>query len=48
MERHQIKRVPLVEKLGRAVGIISEADAALRVGEVSKTAELATSLCQLS
>jgi CBS domain-containing protein len=46
MERHQIKRVPVVDKLERVVGMISEADVALRVGDVRKTAELATSLCQ--
>lgn len=46
MERHQIKRVPVVDKLGRVVGMISEADVALRIGDVRKTAELATSLCQ--
>ena len=48
MERHQIKRVPAVDKLGRVVGMISEADVALRVGDARKTAELAKSLCQPS
>lgn len=46
MERHQIKRVPVVDKLGRVVGTISEADVALRIGDARKTAELATSLCR--
>jgi CBS domain-containing protein len=46
MERHQVKRVPVVDKLGRVVGMISEADVALRVGDARKTAELATSLCR--
>jgi CBS domain-containing protein len=48
MERHQVKRVPAVDKLGRVVGMISEADVALRVGDARKTAELAASLCQPS
>jgi CBS domain-containing protein len=45
MERHRIKRVPVVDKLGRVVGMISEADVALRVADAQKTAELATCLC---
>jgi CBS domain-containing protein len=46
MERHQVRRIPAVDKLGRVVGMISEADVALRVGDARKTAELVTSLCQ--
>jgi CBS domain-containing protein len=48
MERHQIKRLPVVDKLRRVVGMISEADVALRVRDARKTAELATCLCQPS
>jgi CBS domain-containing protein len=47
MER-QIKRVPVVDKFRRVVGMISEADVALRVRNTRKTAELGTCLCQPS
>ena len=46
MELHQIKRVPAVDKAGRVVGIISQADVALRVGNDRKTAEVVKSIAQ--
>jgi len=46
MQQRQVKRIPAVDKLGRVVGIISEADVALRVHDESKTAELVRSVCQ--
>jgi CBS domain-containing protein len=46
MERHQVKRILAVDKLGRVVGMISEADIALRVGDAGKTGEVVTSICQ--
>jgi CBS domain-containing protein len=48
MERYQVKRIPAVDRLGRVVGMISEADVALRVGDASKTAEVVSSICQPS
>lgn len=46
MERHQVKRIPAVDQSGRVVGMISEADVALRVHDAPKTAELVESICQ--
>jgi CBS domain-containing protein len=46
MERHQVRRIPAVDSSGRVVGMISEADVALRVGDEKKTAEVVTSVCQ--
>ena len=46
MERHQIKRIPAVDKAGRVVGIVSQADVALRVGNDRKTAEVVKSIVQ--
>jgi CBS domain-containing protein len=40
MERHQIRRIPVVEGDRRLVGIIAQADIARRVGQAEKTAEL--------
>ena len=39
MERHQIRRLPIVDKDGRCIGIIAQADIALR-GKDRKTGEL--------
>jgi CBS domain-containing protein len=33
MERHQLRRVPVVDKRGRCVGIVSQADVALGAGK---------------
>lgn len=46
MERHQVKRIPATDRLGRVVGMISEADVALRVADAPKTAEVVTSICR--
>lgn len=46
MERHQIKRVPVVDRSGRVVGVISQFDVALRIRDRQKTAEVVESLCQ--
>jgi CBS domain-containing protein len=32
MERHQLRRVPVVDQRGRCVGIVSQADVALGAG----------------
>ena len=42
MERHQLRRIPQVDNSGRVVGIISQADIALRVRDEAKTAEVLT------
>jgi CBS domain-containing protein len=46
MERHRIKRIPEVDKSGRVVGMISQADVALRVPDEKKTAEVVKSIAQ--
>jgi len=46
MERHQVRRIPAVDRLGRVVGMISEADVALRIHDAAKTAEIVASVCQ--
>jgi CBS domain-containing protein len=46
MARHQVRRIPAVDQSERVVGMISEADVALRVGDAGKTAEVVTSICQ--
>jgi CBS domain-containing protein len=46
MEQHQVKRIPAVDNSGRVVGMISEADVALRVRDEKKTAEVVMSICQ--
>jgi len=46
MEKHKIKRVPVVDNSGRVVGVISQSDVALRVRDRQKTAEVVESVCQ--
>lgn len=46
MERHQVKRIPPVDNSRRVVGMISEADVVLRVGDEKRTAEVVKSICQ--
>ena len=46
MEQHRVKRVPVVDNSGRVVGVISEADVALRVRDRRKTAEVVESISQ--
>jgi len=40
MERYQVRRVPVCDNSGRVVGMISQADIAIRVRSSPKTAEL--------
>jgi len=40
MERHQVRRIPVVDQQGRIVGIISEADIAIRLKDPKKIAEV--------
>ncbi len=40
MEEHQIRRIPVIDQAGRIVGIISQADVAIRVHEPEETAEM--------
>lgn len=46
MEKHRIKRVPVVDHSGRVVGVISQSDVALRIRDRRKTAEVVESVCQ--
>jgi CBS domain-containing protein len=46
MEQHQIKRIPAVDKAGHVVGMISEADVALRIPDESKIEEVVRSVVQ--
>jgi CBS domain-containing protein len=40
MERRQVRRIPVVDNRGRVVGIVAQADIALRVPEPARTAEV--------
>lgn len=40
MERQQVRRIPVVARDGKLVGIIAQADVATRAGEPEKTAEV--------
>ena len=40
MEVHQLRRIPIVDNAGRVVGIIGQADIALRLRDAGKTAEV--------
>jgi len=46
MEKHQVKRIPAVDNSGRVVGMISQADIALRVADRAEIAELVTSIAE--
>ncbi len=46
MERHQVKRIPAVDKSGRVVGMISQADIALRVPDPGQVAEVMHSIAE--
>src|SRR5947209_5611951 len=40
MEQHQVRRIPILDEKDRLVGIISQADIAIRFEEPEKTAEV--------
>lgn len=40
MEKHQVRRIPIVDGSNRLVGIIAQADVATRMEEPGKTAEM--------
>lgn len=40
MERNQVRRIPVVDDDGQLIGIIAQADVAIRGGEPEKTAEV--------
>lgn len=44
MEQHLLRRIPQVDHSGRVVGLISQADVALRVHNAAKTAEVVTEI----
>lgn len=46
MERYQIKRIPVIDNAGEAVGIISQADLALRIPEDKTIAEAVRAIAQ--
>lgn len=48
MERHQIKRIPAVDNAGQVVGMISQADVALRIPDQKTVAEVVKSIAQPS
>ena len=46
MEEHQIRRIPVVDEEGKIVGIISQADVAIRIHEPKKIAEVVHEISQ--
>ena len=40
MERHQVRRIPVVDQQNRVVGIITQGDIAIRLGDPQKIAEV--------
>jgi CBS domain-containing protein len=40
MEKHQVRRIPVVDDDGRLIGMISQADVAVRSDQPEKTAEV--------
>ncbi len=40
MEKHQVRRIPVVDDDGRMIGMISQADVAVRSNQPEKTAEV--------
>jgi CBS domain-containing protein len=40
MERHQVRRIPVVDGNGRLIGIIAQADVATRINEPEKVGEM--------
>jgi CBS domain-containing protein len=48
MAEHQLRRIPVVDKDERMVGIIAQADVATRVNQPEKTAEMVKEISQAS
>jgi CBS domain-containing protein len=46
MSKHQLRRIPVVDKDNRIVGIIAQADVATRVNQPAKTAEMVKEISQ--
>ncbi len=46
MAEHQLRRIPVVDKDGRILGIIAQADVATRVNQPDKTAEVVKGISQ--
>lgn len=46
MSKHQLRRIPVVDKDNRIVGIIAQADVATRVNDTRKTAALVKGISQ--
>lgn len=46
MSKHQLRRIPIIEKDGRILGIISQADIATRVDKPNKTAAMVKEISQ--
>ena len=46
MSKHQLRRIPVVDKDNRIVGIIAQADVATRVNDAGKTAALVKGISQ--
>ena len=46
MSENQLRRIPIVDKDGRILGIISQADVATRVNQPEKTAEMVKEISQ--
>ena len=46
MEKHQVRRIPIVDAGGKLVGIISQADIATRLAQPAKTSEVVEEISQ--
>jgi CBS domain-containing protein len=46
MEQHRVRRIPVVDDAGSVVGIIAQADIALRAGDKGKTAQVVAQISQ--
>jgi CBS domain-containing protein len=46
MEKHQVRRIPIVNDNGQLAGIVSQADVATRMKEPRKTAEVVKEISQ--
>ncbi len=46
MAEHQLRRIPVVDKEGKILGIIAQADVATRVNQPDKTAEVVREISQ--